>query len=266
MTYLPPDEYKIRHAIDVIEDTYSVTVSVDDKKKDLVKFGTHTSIGTGWETLAEMQDSETAETFVTGNDITHIVSTSGSDTGTVAVEYHTISGGVTTFGVQSVTLTGTTAKALTTPCFRTSRIYNTGSSALVGTIVTYEGGALTSGKPDDDSEVHALIPAGEQQTQKAQTTISNNDYWIIANITLSVTEKTSAWAEARLEIKPVATSYWRPITQNFSASDASGTVELLKEPFVVVPANHDVRLAVRANTAGVSVAGGFSGYLAGVVE
>lgn len=45
----------LRHAIDVISSTYGDLVSVTNKKKDLLKFGTHTCIGTGWETLAEMQ-------------------------------------------------------------------------------------------------------------------------------------------------------------------------------------------------------------------
>lgn len=79
------DDFLIRHAIEIISDQYGDTVSVNSKKKDLIKFGTHTSVGTGWETLAEMQDSETEETFVTGNDITHVISTV-NDTGDVTIQ------------------------------------------------------------------------------------------------------------------------------------------------------------------------------------
>lgn len=265
-------EYKdpwLQHAIEVIESTYGDLVSVSNKDKDLLKFGTHTAIGTGWETVAEMQDSETEETFVAGNTITTVISTSTSDdsSDSIIYEYHTIENGVATFGVSSaVTLNGQTAVTLPTAVARVNRAYNAGTGALAGNIAFYEGGATTSGKPDVDSTVHALITAGEQQTQKAATTISNNDYWIIDNVSASVTEKTSAWVECRLETKPIARSYWRPVTQNFAASDASGTVQVVKRPYVVVPKNYDVRLACRANTAGVSMAGGFHGMLASVVQ
>lgn len=62
-------DYRLKHAIDVAVGTYNVPVSIDQKKKNLLKFGTHTAVGTGWETLTEMQDNETEETFITGNDI-----------------------------------------------------------------------------------------------------------------------------------------------------------------------------------------------------
>lgn len=265
-------EYKdpwLKHAIEVIENTYGDLVSVSNKDKDLLKFGTHTAIGTGWETLAEMQDSETEETFVAGNTITTVVSSSTSDdsSDSIIYEYHTLANGVATFGVSSaVTLNGQTAVTLPTGAYRVNRAYNAGTGALVGNIAFYEGGATTSGKPDTDSTVHALIVAGEQQTQKAATTISNNDYWIISGVSVSVTEKTAAWAECRLETKPIARSYWRPITENFSAKDASGAVQIDYRPYAVVPKNYDVRIACRANTAGVSMAGGFNGMLASVVQ
>lgn len=269
MTFIPNSDFRVAQAIRTIKETYNVDVSVEQKKKNLLKFGTHTSIGTGWETLAEMQDSETEETFVSTNAITHAISTASTDAGkTLNLEYHTVSGSDATFGVQAVTLNasnGQTAAALTTPCFRANRAYNTSSTALVGNIAFYEGGSVTSGKPNVDSSVHLLLTAGDQQTQRAATTISANDYWIITNISLSVTEKSQSWAEARLEAKPIATTYWRPITQNFSANDSSGTTELLKDPFIVVPANYDVRLAVRCNSASISVSGGFNGMLASVI-
>lgn len=263
------EDHRVQHAIDVIKDQYSVNVSVDYKKKDLLKFGTRTTVGTDWETLMSVlkpSGTQTKETFVTDNDITHLISSNSGDTGTVKVEYHTVDGnGDTTFGVQEVTLTGQTAAPLSTAAFRISRMYNTGSSALVGDIYAYEGGATTSGVPNTETEIHARIEAGEQQTQKGQTTVSSLDYWIITNLSVSVTEKTGAWVEARLESKPVAQAYWRPISQNFAATDSSGTTQLQKEPLLIVPANYDVRLVIRANAANVDVAGGFNGYLAKVI-
>lgn len=248
-------DHNTLQAINEIFSTYGDTVSVDNKKKSLLKFGSRTTVGTTWETLMTEQGTEVGETFVSGNNITHIVS-STTDTQTVNIEYHTVSAGVTTFGVQSATLNGTTPVALTTPAYRVSRVYNTGSTPLAGTIYIYEGGTRT------DANTHITIPAGEQQTQKAQTTISDNDYWVITFISLSVLAKVTKYAEARLEIKPVAQSYWRPITQTFAATDTTGTILIKTEPYLIVPSNYDVRLAVKTNTSAVSIAGGFGGYLA----
>ena len=253
-------ESRVSQAINEILETYGEVVSVDAKKKSLLKYGVRTTVGTSWETLSTASGSELQETYVTGNSIVNVVSSSASDTGTIKYEYHTISGGETTFGVSgNVTLQGTTPVTLPTAAFRTSRAYNTGTNALVGNIYFYETGSRT------DANTHLIIPAGEQQTQKASTTISSQDYWIVTNVTLSVLSKTSAYAEGRLEVKPVGTTYWRPIGQNFACSDASGTIQIQKEPFLIVPSNYDVRIAVKTNTANVVVAGGFNGYLASVV-
>lgn len=252
------------HALDVIKNQYGDSVSIESKKKDLVKFGTHTSVGTGWETLAEMQGTETGETYVSGNDITQIIS-DDADGEDVVIEGHTWDGSTTTFITQTVRLTGTTTADLTTPLYRVSRVYNAGSNALVGNIAVFEGGSTTLGVVDDATTVHLYIPAGEQQSQKASTTISGTDYWIITDITLSVTEKTASWAEARLEFKPVGTTFWRPMAQNFSAADSSGLSQLIKNPYLIVPPDHDVRIAVKCNTANIKVAGGFSGFLAKVI-
>lgn len=267
MTYLPPIDSRIQQAINVIYSTYGDTVSVQAKKKNLIKFGARSTVGTNWETLMTTVGSELEETFVSGNDIDTVVSSNASDNGkTLTLEYHTLSGGNAIFGTQTVTLDAsdaTTPVSLSTAgedVFRASRLYNTSSSALLGNIYVYED---NTGR--DDNKTHLVIPAGEQQTQKAATTISSSDYWIITEISGSVTEKTGAWAEMRLEIKPISGSYWRPISQNFAITDNSGTVDLFEEPFLIVPKNYDVRLAVRTNAGSVDVAGGFNGYLASVI-
>lgn len=260
MTYLPTQTDTIRQAINVIRATYGDEVSVEQKAKDLLKFGSRNSVSAGWETVMTAQGSETQETMLTSNGITTVVSSNSADNGKqLTLEYHTYSGGNLTFGTQTVTLDAsdaTTPVTLGTAVGRANRAIWTSGGALVGNIYFYEGGTRT------DANTHLVIPAGEQQTQKAQTAISNNDYWIITRASGSVSEKTSAWADFRLEVKAASTSVWVPITQNFSVSDASGTISLLPEPFLIVPSNHDVRLVARTNSAGVSIAGGFSGYLA----
>jgi len=254
--YLDMDnEAKIKQAINEVFSTYGDVVSVSNKKKSLLKFGTRTTVGTSWETLMTAQGSEIQETILSANGITTVVS-SASDTQNLIFEYHTISGGALTFGVQSVTLTGTTPVSLPIPCARANRSYNNGTNPLVGNIYFYEGGTRT------DVNTHLVIPAGEQQTQKAATSISDADYWFISEASLNVLSKVTKYAEARLEVRDVGKNYWRPLTQTFSATDQTGTIEIPFEPYRIVPSNADVRLAVKTNSGSVDVSGGFSGYLA----
>ena len=248
--------YEIAQALNEIESIYGDTVSVENKKKSLLKFGSATTVSTNWETVMEAKGALTEEVLSTTNDITTIVSDNASDTQPVKLEYHTISGGLLTFGVQEVTLNGTTPVTLPVACARVNRLYNNDGSPLVGNVYVYEGGTRT------DATTHIMLKAGSQQSQKAATAISNLDYWIITNVSINVLSKVTKYTEARLEIREVGKTYWRPITQTFSATDSTGTVNLHFEPYRIVPSNHDVRLAVRTNTSGVDVSGGFAGFLA----
>lgn len=259
------DDWRLRQAFDEIEATYTKQVSISAKRKSLRKWGERTTVGTGIETLMTAQGSETSETLVSTNAITTVVSTSASDTQTLKFyEGHTISGTDATFlfednGGDGITLTGTTPVVLPTAAFRTNRARL--SSVAVGTIAFYEGGTRT------DANTHLTISPGDIQSQKASTTISSQDYWLITGATLSVLEKTGAWAQGRIEIKPITDANFFPITQWSGASDASGTVDILGPdgPFLIVPANHDVRISIKANAAGVDVAGGIIGVLAEAV-
>ena len=254
------NDYKLRQALNEIQSTYAELVSVSSKKKSLLKFGSRTTVGTGWETLMTTQGSQVEEVLLSTNSIATVASSSSSDMGkTLGLEYHTLSGGNLTFGVQPVTLDaadGQTPVTLATSAARVSRLYNTGTTALVGNIYVYESGSRT------DANTHLIIPAAEQQTQKAATSISANDYWIITNFSISVLSKTTKYAEARLEVRYIGDDFWRPISQTVAVTDTTGTVEIFKEPYIIVPPNSDVRIAVRTNTGAVDVAGGFSGYLA----
>ncbi len=90
---LPIQDYNIYHAIDIINDTYGVNVSVENKKKDLLKFGRNPLVGTTRATIMDLPTGVLHETYVSTNAITTISSSSTSDTRQVTVEGHTISGG-----------------------------------------------------------------------------------------------------------------------------------------------------------------------------
>ena len=117
MTYLLTD-FWVSHAYNLIYDTYGDVVRV--KPKNLLKFGRNENVTTGECTIMELAGSETAETYVSTNAITHVIS-DDANTGDLYIEGHTISGSDLTFATQTVTLTGTTAKALTTPLARATR-------------------------------------------------------------------------------------------------------------------------------------------------
>ena len=251
----------------IIKDTYGDTVSVLSKKKTLLKFGKTVDAGTTKRTIARPGSGQVNETYATSNLITHVSSSSGSDTGPLRIEYHTVSGSGTsaqfTFGVQDVTLAGQTKTALTTPAARVSRMYRPSSSStdLVGDIYAYEDVAVTAGVPGTATAIHAVIPAGENQTFKCATTISNSDYWIITAVAGSVYEKANAYAEIRLEIRDVGGVFLPKFL--FGVSSGGGpSMRFEVYPPVIVPKNADVRMTAIADGAGTDVSAWANGYLA----
>lgn len=136
-----------RYAIEQIKDTYGDDVSVSQKKKPLLKFGRTSNADADVKTtIAVLQGTEVNETFATGNTIDYLSSSDNGDTVAVTVEGHTLLAGDLSFSSQTVTLTGTTPVALTTPLARVNRLFNvaTGSfaspaTALVGNDFTADG-------------------------------------------------------------------------------------------------------------------------------
>ena len=242
--------------------------SVWRKSKSLAKFGRRAGLGGTHSTVAAL-GGEAHETLLTTNGITSIISSDAGDTETVTIEYHTINGGgdELTFGVQTATLNGQTAVALTTPCARVSRIYNSSSTELAGDVYVYEGGATTLGVPDDATTIHAQIVAGDQQTKKAATSISNTDVYFITGITASVVAGTpgSQVIDFDVELKALD-GVWLPRLEWSCQIGGQVTTTIDLDPVIIVPKNHDVRIAaVAASGTGVDVDAVFRGYLAGLV-
>ena len=253
----------VQHAIEVIESTYGDVVSIQDKDKDLLKFGRNQLVNTTKSTLMTLPVGIDNETYVSSNLITQISSSSGSDTGSVTIEGHTSSDGLTfTFTTQTLTLTGQTAKVLTTPLCRVSRVVNNGSSDLVGSIYVAETDALTAGVPQTAAKVHLIVVAGLNNSEKAATTISNNDYYILTGFYSDCLEKTAAFAVIHLEVREAGKTFVNKV-DIAANTNANGRYDF--KPYLIVPKNSDVRLRATANAAGKDVSGGFSGVLASVV-
>lgn len=241
--------------------------SVRDKNKSLSKFGRRESVGATHSTVAELA-GEAHETLLTTNGITTVVSSDNADNQTLKIEYHTINpgGDELTFGVQTVTLTGQTPVPLPTPCARVSRAYNTSSTYMAGDIYVYEGGTITvpAQGPADGAEVHLQILAGDQQSKKAATSISNTDAYFITEIVTSVVAGTpqSQMIDFDLESKPLD-GVWLPLLEWSCQVGGNTTVTISLDPVIIIPKNTDVRIAaVAASGSGVDVAAAFRGYLA----
>jgi hypothetical protein len=199
------------------------------------------------------------ETYLSDNLITTISSSSGSDTGELYVEGHTISGTKLTFVEQTVTLDGQNQVSLTTPLARCNRKYRDIEPNLVGAIYAYEDDTDTSGVPDTDAKVHCIIRAGENQSEKAATSVSDFDFWIVTNFTADVFQKTAAFAEVRLERRRVGKAF-RP--SGGSLAVASGQHETYWfNPYLIIPKNSDVRLTAVGSTT-MDVGGTIDGFLA----
>jgi len=243
----------IKHAQDIIYADYGVRVTMEDKLKDLLKFGRNESVGTSYATLMTLPGSELHETYVTTNIITSVSSSSASDTGDLVLEGHTVTGtGVDaefTFVSQELTLTGTTVVDLTTEGLvdmaRVVRMYTSDDSDLVGDIYASQTDTYgTPGVPDTDAKVHCMIPAGNNQTLKTSTTLDNDTFWVVTGFYADMLKKTAAFADVVLETRYVGKAFRERMT--ISASTYNRGNHTYK-PYFIIPPNTDIRLVAKAD-------------------
>lgn len=248
-----------------IQTTFGDLVSVDAKAKSLIKFGKSAPLSTG--SLQTVWTVGGNETYLEDNLIDSISSSSTSDTNTITVEGHTVTGTGEdqqfTFVVQTVTINGQNRVALSTPIARVSRAYNTNGVDLVGRVVVYENTALTNGVPSDASKIHLDIPLGLQQSFKAATTFSNSDYYILTGGFGSVSLKQSATVDFYLEVKRPGGVFRQQSAVSASSSSGPWLIDL--DPAVIIPRNCDVRVRAETGTNGAVVFTNFKGYLAKVI-
>ena len=249
-----------------IEATFGDRVSVDRKAKSLIKFGKSGTLSTSRETIWNVGGNET---YVTGNTITHVSSSSASDNQTIKLECHTVSGTGTdsqfTFVVQTVTLNGQTPVALDTPVARISRIFNDGSTNLVGAVYVYEidGTTVTAGVPSPASKIHSKIDAGFQQGFKGATTFSNEDYYILTGGFGSISNKQAASVDFFLEVRQAGKVFIEQAA--VSANSAGGSWQIELDPAIIIPKNSDIRVTCLSGSQGAVVYCNFKGYLAKVI-
>jgi len=258
----------LHRAQEEIFSLYGDRVSISSKMRSLNIFGRNEAIGASRATIMELQGAETVEALQTTNSIDRIISDDAAFTGIVVIEGHTISGGILTFVKQEATLNGQTAVILATPLARATRIeYKRGDgNALAATkkIYVYENGATTAGVPDTDSAVHLQMQEKYGRSQKAQTAISNDEYWIITKIYAGVLRKTSAVSNIEVRTGFVGDPLQTALELPASSTGSQFTDFPLGNGFMIVPKNHDLLIAANASIANVEIVAGAFGYLASV--
>lgn len=243
------DDFGVSHALDVIYSTYGVRASVVQKKKDLLKFGRNPSCGTSYETVWNQGGTET---LIATNSIDTISSSNAGDTQNVVVEGHTLANDNFTFVVQSATLNGQNKVVLTTPLARCSRLYNDDSTDFAGDVYCYEDDTIVAGVPQTAAKIHAKAVIGDNSTQKCATTMSYRDYAIITAMEVGVFEKTAASADFALQVRQYGKTF-RTISRSACSSDSGGS-DVSFYPYLIAPANSDIRIIAAASGANIDVA------------
>lgn len=263
LQYEVPDGRLVQAQREIYQ-TFGDKVSIDAKAKSLIKFGKSGELSTNRETVWTVGGMET---YVNANTIDSISSSSVNDSEEILLECHTVEGtGLDqkfTFMVQTVTLNGQNRVALPTPVARVSRVFNNNGTNLEGVVTVYENTAIVGGIPTDTTKVHAQIPQGFNQSFKAATTFSDEDYYILTGGFGSVTYKQSAAANFYLEFRLPGKVFREGAA--VSANSAGGAWQIDLDPCVIIPKNSDVRITCQTNTQGSEVYASFKGYLAKVV-
>lgn len=170
-----------------------------------------------------------------------------------------------TFVTQDVTLTGQTRAALGTALARCTRVYvkeQNRATDLVGGVFVYENTSLTSGKPTDTTKIYLTVQPGKNQSEKASTSLSSTDYWILTSFRASVFDKTGGTIDCALQIRRPG-SVFREVEDVVATADNNGIFKF--NPFLIVPKDSDVRLVATAAATGTEATGSIQGYLAEVV-
>lgn len=229
--------------------------------RPVLKFGARAAVGTSFATVADLGGTELHETYATTNAITHISSASTGDTDqTITVVGHTITAGVLTEVSQTVDLAGQTKTALGTPVGRVERGYVSAGSTLAGAVYIYEDDTVTSGVPDTDTLVHAVIPAADNQTLKAALSVADGEWFCISRLSGSINKKTAGFAELKLQVRDVDGGPWRTRYTFTVSSQGGATGTVVMEPWFPVGPNSDVRMVAEADGTATPVSAQIHGY------
>lgn len=277
ITAFPPsvsvdNDPKLRQAINEIFSTYGERVSVERKKKSLLKFGAlDATAGTNEQTIAEFQGSILRETYVTTNAIDSMITDDNNFSGNVVIEGHTISGGDLTFVSQTVACNGQTAVSLSTPLARATRAFISDTGGLTATsdkIYIYDssaGGTPSGGVPANAVATKLIVNGLENQSEKGSTSLSSVDFWIVSSIFAGTAKKSGASSVIRVRTRQLTDVFRTTFPKIYLDTDGASEGEVFYDPYKIIPYNSDLELTVTGSASSIEVAAGINGYLATVV-
>lgn len=178
-------------------------------------------------------------------DITHIVSSSGSDTGECEVQGLDINGDLV---VQTKDLTGATPVALDTALWRAFRIKNTGTADYVGTVRAIDSG---------DTVTYAQVVIGNNQTLMALYTIPNGKTGFLGQFVANLGATTrSVSASGRRLHRPYGGVF--QLKDTFGVGSDGGTHGVAYPLLEAISGKTDVRIEAIGSANGVSINARFS--------
>jgi len=245
---------------------YGDMVSIDAKGKSLIKFGKSAPLTA--DTMATVWTVNNGdEVYVSTNTIDSISSSSISDGEEIYLEGHTVTGTgfdqKFTFVSQIVNLNGRNRVALPIPLARVSVTTNNNGSLLQGRVVVYENTAIVNGIPTDLTKIHIDIPIGFQESFKAATTFSDEDYYILTSGFGGVSGKQAAAVDFYLETRLAGRVFVQSAA--VAANSVGSNWNITLDPAVIIPRNADIRVVAESDSNNAVVFASFNGYLAKVV-
>lgn len=237
--------------------TYGHTVSIN--RKTLHKFGRNDDLGTSAEVINHLGIEPYSPS---SNLITHYSSSDASDTQQIRVEGMALTNGLLSFVAQDIILDGQNKTAMSTPLARVTRIANIDSiTATSGDVYVYSDQTTTGGIPDNLSQVGNVMPAEDQSTLYAGTSVAANNYLIITNVYGYLAKKSGGFSDLRLRKRKLDRAYR---TVNVTTAGSSSPVTREFKPFYIVEPNSDVSILATGSSAGLDICAGFDGFFADI--
>ncbi len=244
-------------------------VSAWAKAKSLNKFGRTDNADSNTKTaIMELAGSETEETLATANTIDSFVADGSSVTGTTRIEGHYVDGnGDWIFYVQNITANGTTVVPLTQNLIRCTRLKNESANVWNANAYVYDSTASSGALdlPADAAAVKIMVSQGNQQSQKAATTISGTDCWILMGASFGV-NRTAGTANVDFDLEyREQGGVWLPFGLEIPLRSAAQPYHKDHfSPYRIIYPNTDIRAVATSSADNTSVMGRFVGLLAEV--
>ena len=158
---------------------------------------------------------------------------------------------------QSVTLTGQTRVALTTPLIRVYRAYNNSSTDLVGDVFIYVDTAITGGEPIDSTKKRASILARNNQTMMCIYTIPADKVGYMLSSYASLANTKVTGAKMRMMGRPFGGVFRTMAATSLNSTGNSSFVRTPAIPRKIGPKTDILMQCDEVTADGTAIAGGF---------